>query len=100
MPEAQPETLTANQRFDALWDEVGAKRIVIGEEADGVVIRVDADLSVFGVLDKLKAAARGGHGKRAAPEAGKSGKDEDGADLKRALRGLYDDLTKEFGRKP
>jgi hypothetical protein len=57
MPAAQD----ANQRFNQLWDEIGAKRINIGDEEKGVEIVVDADLSLFGVLEKLKDAARTGH---------------------------------------
>jgi hypothetical protein len=57
MPAAQD----ANQRFNQLWDEIGAKRINIGDEEKGVEIVVDADLSLFGILEKLKEAARTGH---------------------------------------
>ena len=58
MPEAQD----ANERFDRLWDEIGAAQIVVGDEDKGVEIVVDADLSIFGVLEKLKDAARTDHG--------------------------------------
>lgn len=51
----------ANERFNRLWDEIGAKRIVIGEAEDGVEIVVDADLSIFKLIEKLKEAAREGH---------------------------------------
>jgi hypothetical protein len=57
MPEAQD----ANERFDQLWDEIGAARVIVGDEDKGVEIVVDADLSIFGILDKLKDAARTGH---------------------------------------
>ncbi|MDX2507550.1 MAG: hypothetical protein QNL62_24170 [Gammaproteobacteria bacterium] len=45
----------ANERFNTLWEEIGAKRITIGDEDKGVEIVVDADLSIFAILDKLKA---------------------------------------------
>lgn len=52
------EVQDANDRFNTLWDEIGAKRIVIGEEDKGIEIVVDADLSVFNVIEKLKEAAQ------------------------------------------
>jgi hypothetical protein len=57
MPEAQD----ANERFNQLWDEIGAERVILGDEDKGVEIVVDADLSIFGILEKLKDAARTGH---------------------------------------
>lgn len=57
MPEAQQD---ANQRFNQLWEEIGAKRVTGGDEDDGVEIVVDADLSIFGILEKLKEASRAG----------------------------------------
>lgn len=63
MPDPTPETETATERFNRLWEEIGAKRITIGGEDSGVEIRVDADLSPFAILDKLKAAAESGHAK-------------------------------------
>jgi hypothetical protein len=57
MPEAQD----ANERFNTLWDEIGAARVIVGDEDKGVEIVVDADLSIFGILEKLKDAARTGH---------------------------------------
>jgi hypothetical protein len=61
MPEPQPASPTPTERFNRLWEEIGAKRIVIGDAEKGVEITVDADLSIFGILDKLKEAARSGH---------------------------------------
>ena len=58
---AESGTQTANERFDALWEEVGAKRLILGDEEKGVEIRVDADLSVFAILEKLKQASESGH---------------------------------------
>jgi hypothetical protein len=52
------EAQDANDRFNRLWDEIGAKRIVIGDEDKGVEIVVDADLSIFSLIEKMKAAAR------------------------------------------
>jgi hypothetical protein len=63
MPEAQPGTPTPTERFDRLWEEIGAKRITIGDADKGVESTVDADLSIFGILDKLKEAAESGHAK-------------------------------------
>ena len=48
------EVQNANDRFNTLWEEIGAKRIIIGDEDKGVEIVVDADLSIFAILDKLK----------------------------------------------
>lgn len=48
----------ANERFNQLWDEIGAKRLVIGDEDTGVEIVVDADLSIFNLIEKMKEAAR------------------------------------------
>ena len=58
-----PEPQDTNERFNRLWDEIGAKRVLIGSEEKGVEIVVDADLSIFGVLEKLKDASRSGHAK-------------------------------------
>lgn len=44
----------ANERFNSLWKEIGAKRMTIGDEDNAVEIVVDADLSIFAILDKLK----------------------------------------------
>ncbi len=52
------EAQNANERFNRLWDEIGAKRIVIGDEDKGVEIVVDADLSIFNLIEKMKEAAR------------------------------------------
>lgn len=52
------EVQDANERFNRLWDEIGAKRIVIGDEDKGVEIVVDADLSIFNLIEKVKEAAR------------------------------------------
>jgi len=97
MPEPEPGTLTANQRFDALWEEVGAKRITIGDEEDGVEIRVDADLSIFGILDKLKEATNSEH------EKGEISKDEQKAvtealeqTVSKLSGGIYDKLNEHF----
>ena len=57
------EVQDANERFNRLWDEIGAKRIVIGEEETAVEIIVDADLSIFKLIEKLKEAAREGQEK-------------------------------------
>jgi len=48
----------ANARFDQLWEQIGAKRIIIGDADKSVEIVVDADLSIFNILEKLKEAAR------------------------------------------
>ncbi|WP_210526896.1 hypothetical protein [Rubellimicrobium arenae] len=97
MPERPPETLTANQRFDALWEEIGAKRVIIGDEENGIVIRVDADLSIFGILDKLKEAAESEH------EKGDLSKDEQKSVIEvldqtvgKLSNGLYEKLSRHF----
>jgi len=57
------EVQNANDRFNTLWDEIGAKRITIGDEDKGVEIVVDADLSIFAILEKLKEASEASHQK-------------------------------------
>jgi hypothetical protein len=57
------EAEDANERFNRLWDEIGAKRVVIGDEDKGFQVVIDADLSIFKLIDKLKEAAREGHEK-------------------------------------
>ncbi len=44
----------ANDRFNNLWEEIGAKRITIGDQDDGIEIVIDEDISIFTILDKLK----------------------------------------------
>ncbi len=53
----------ANERFNHLWEAIGAKRITIGDEDKGVEIVVDADLSIFAILDKLKEESEKSHRK-------------------------------------
>ncbi|MDS9469801.1 hypothetical protein RGQ15_19770 [Paracoccus sp. MBLB3053] len=99
MSEQAPGTRTANQRFDALWEEIGAKRLIIGDEDEGVEIRVDADLSIFGILDRLKEAANREH------EKGEISKDEQKI-VTEALEqtasklsgGIYDKLNDHFAK--
>jgi len=62
------EVQDANERFNRLWDEIGAKRIVIGDEDKGVEIVVDADLSIFNLIEKVKEAAREDQAKGALSE--------------------------------
>lgn len=57
------EVQDANERFNRLWDEIGAERIVIGDQDKGVEIVVDADLSIFNLIEKMKEAAREDHEK-------------------------------------
>lgn len=57
------EIQDANQRFDSLWEEIGAKRITIGDEDKGVEIVIDEDLSIFRILDKLKEESEASHKK-------------------------------------
>jgi hypothetical protein len=52
------EVQDANERFNRLWDEIGAARVLIGDEGKGVEIVVDADLSIFNLIEKIKEAAR------------------------------------------
>lgn len=52
------EAQDANERFNRLWEEIGAKRILVGDEDQGVEIVVDADLSIFKLIEKVKEAAR------------------------------------------
>ncbi len=105
MPEPDPGAQTANERFDALWEKVGADRVVIGDEDNGVEIRVDADLSIFGIIDKLKEAAKRG------VETGRISKDEQKIVSEKfeetvsSLSGgiydkLYDQLGTPVGKRP
>lgn len=57
------EIQDANERFNTLWEEIGAKRIVVGEEDKGVEIVIDEDLSIFRMLDKLKEQSEASHKK-------------------------------------
>lgn len=47
------EVVDANERFEALWERAGKKRIVFGSEEDGVEIRLDLDLSPLAILKRL-----------------------------------------------
>lgn len=47
-----------NARFNALWDEIGAKQITLGAGEDAVQITIDSDLSFANVVNKLKQAAQ------------------------------------------
>lgn len=55
------EIQDANIRFNTLWEDIGAKRIIIGDENKSVEIVVDADLSVFAILEKLKEKSEAEH---------------------------------------
>lgn len=50
MPTAQD----ANQQFDQLWEEIGKKRLILGDD-DGknIEIRLDIDLSPISLLKRL-----------------------------------------------
>ena len=97
MPETSPGSQTPNDRFDALWDEVGAKRIVLGDADEGVEIRVDADLSIFGILEKLKQAAERGHEEGAiSTEERQKVSDALEETLQRISGGLHDRLRDQF----
>ncbi|WP_428354862.1 hypothetical protein [Methyloprofundus sp.] len=55
------EVQDANNRFNTLWEEIGAKRITIGDDEHGLEIVVDADLSVFAIMEKLKEKSEQDH---------------------------------------
>ena len=55
------EATDANARFDALWEEIGKKRATIGDEEDGVEIRLDVDLSPLALLKRMQALSERGH---------------------------------------
>ena len=57
------EIQDANNRFNTLWEDIGAKRITIGDEDKGVEIVIDADLSIFSILEKLKEESEAIHQK-------------------------------------
>ncbi len=57
------EIQNANDRFNTLWEEIGAKRTTIGDEENGVEIVIDDDLSIFTILDKLKQESEISHRK-------------------------------------
>lgn len=97
MPELDPARRTANEHFDALWEQVGAKRVIIGDEDKGVEIRVDADLSVFGILEKLKAAADEGHSTgEISDEEQKVVRDTLEDTARKLSGGIHDKLQKQF----
>jgi hypothetical protein len=99
MPEPQPGNPTPTERFDQLWEEIGAKRITIGDEEKGVEITVDADLSIFGILDKLKEAARSGHAEGSISDAEQKAIAETLEETARTLSGsVHDKLRAEVER--
>lgn len=97
MPDVQPGTPSPTERFNKLWDDIGAKRITIGDDDKGIEITVDADLSIFGILDKLKEAAESGHasGKISADEKNAIAKSVE--DATHTLTGeIQDKLREQF----
>jgi hypothetical protein len=99
MPEPQPGSPTPTERFDQLWEEIGAKRITIGDAEKGVEITVDADLSLFGILDKLKEAARSGHAEGSISDAEEKAIAATLEDTARTLSGsIQDKLRAEIER--
>ena len=87
------EVLDANERFNRLWDEIGAKRIVIGEEETGVEIVVDADLSIFKLIEKRNEAAREGHEKSELDESERKSVAETIGEAKRLIEDkIYEPL--------
>lgn len=52
----------ANEQFDKLWEEVGKKRLIIGDEDDKhVEIRLDIDLSPITLLKRMQGLSDKGH---------------------------------------
>lgn len=97
MPEAQPGSQSPTERFNQLWDEIGAKRIIIGDADKGVEITIDADLSIFGILDKLKEAAESGHAQGEISDAEKKAVGKTLEDTARSLSGgLHDKLRQQI----
>jgi hypothetical protein len=44
----------ANAQFDALWEAVGKKRLLIGDEDKQIEIRLDLDLSPITLLKRMQ----------------------------------------------
>lgn len=87
----------ANQRFNQMWDEIGAKQITLGDEENGVQISVDADFSIFAILDKLKEKSKASEqsGKLTKEDVKSVGKTADA--IKKVLGGgLWDRLDDHF----
>jgi len=54
----------ANEQFEQLWEEVGKKRLVLGDEEDKhIEIRVDIDLSPITLLKRMQSLSDHGHAK-------------------------------------
>lgn len=54
----------ANAQFDQLWEEVGKKRLIIGDEEEThVEIRLDIDLSAISLLKRMQDLSDKGHAK-------------------------------------
>lgn len=51
----------ANAQFDQLWEEVGKKRLIIGDEDNNVEIRLDIDLSPINLLKRMQGLSDKGH---------------------------------------
>lgn len=52
----------ANEQFEQLWEEVGKKRLIIGDEDDKhVEIRLDIDLSPIKLLKRMQGISDEGH---------------------------------------
>lgn len=53
--------LNANEQFEQLWEEVGKKRLIIGDEDKNVEIRLDIDLSPLTLLKRMQELSDKGH---------------------------------------
>ena len=52
----------ANDQFNQLWEEVGKKRLIVGDDEDKhVEIRLDIDLSPISILKRLQGLSDKGH---------------------------------------
>ena len=83
MSDTDTDTENANLRFEALWERTGKERLVLGDEQEGVEIRLDADLSPLALLKRMQALSERGHADGVLGEGAKE-----------ALHGVVDEWEK------
>ena len=51
----------ANAQFNQMWEDVGKKRLIIGDDDKNVEIRLDIDLSPITLLKRMQGLSDKGH---------------------------------------
>ena len=62
----------ANEQFNQLWEDVGKKRLTIGDDDKNIEIRVDIDLSPITLLKRMQGLSDKGHSDGVLGEKSKS----------------------------